>query len=115
MVAPITLARALREASVWLYPTDVAETFCIIAIKARAAGCIPVTSALGALPQTAAGGILLPPPLGEVDELYAQAFVDAAVQSVAASDMERLRMSQEAMETYDIRGVVRQWAVLLDA
>ena len=114
MVAPVDLARAFQAASVWLYPTDVEETFCIIAIKALAAGCLPVTSALGALPETARGGILLAPPRGDENGTYDDAFVRAAVQAVEVSDAERARISQRAIAEYDIRGVGRLWQELID-
>lgn len=47
------LAEIMKETSVWAYPcTDPRETFCITAVKAQAAGCVPVVTLLGALEET---------------------------------------------------------------
>lgn len=47
------LAEKMKEISIWTYPcTTDTETFCITAIKAQAAGMIPVTTRIGALEET---------------------------------------------------------------
>lgn len=55
-----TLAREMMTAKVHAYPTAFTETFCISAVEAQAAGCVPVTSTVAALPETARWGILIP-------------------------------------------------------
>jgi len=70
------LAKAFLAARVWGYPTDFPETSCITAMEAQAAGCVPVCTALAALPETVKHGILIAPenPLG------VRVFVDACVK-----------------------------------
>jgi tetratricopeptide (TPR) repeat protein len=77
-VSQLELARRLEQARILAYPNHYAETFCIAAIEAQAAGCPVVTSALGALLQTVGdGGICIP---GDpYSAAYQDAFVDACV------------------------------------
>jgi glycosyltransferase involved in cell wall biosynthesis len=53
------LADEMGKARVWGYPTAFLETSCIGAMEARACGLPMVTSALGALKETALTGLLL--------------------------------------------------------
>lgn len=56
------LAQAHLAAMVWCYPTAFLETSCITAMEAQMAGAIPVTTKIGALPETVRAGTLLDPP-----------------------------------------------------
>lgn len=49
------LALIMQKTSIWAYPCNYlgwTETFCITAVKCQAAGCIPVTTRIGALNET---------------------------------------------------------------
>ena len=47
------LASIMQSTSIWAYPCNsLGETYCITAVKCQAAGCIPVTTRIGALNET---------------------------------------------------------------
>ena len=75
-VGPVSqpaLARSLKEALVFAYPSTFPETFCTSAIEAMAAGCLAVVGDLGALGETTKGlAELVPVP--DDRGLYAEAF-----------------------------------------
>lgn len=60
------LAREFMKSQFWLYPSTDAfgepwhETFCITALEAQAAGCIPIFPAVGALPERLEYGYMSP-------------------------------------------------------
>ncbi len=93
------LAARLQQARVLAYPNHYAETFCIAAIEAQAAGCAVVTSQLGALPETVGdAGICLP---GDPrSAAYQDAFVGACV---------RLLTDDEVWQPMSGRASARAW------
>jgi glycosyltransferase involved in cell wall biosynthesis len=51
-VNQVELARHMAKCSIWAYPTDFMETFCITALEMQMSGVIPLTSNLAALQET---------------------------------------------------------------
>jgi tetratricopeptide (TPR) repeat protein len=98
-VPQFELAQRLTEARVLAYPNHYAETFCIAAIEAEAAGCAVVTTRLGALPETVGdGGVCIP---GQPqDAAYQEAFVAACV---------RLLTNDDAWQAMSTRALDRAW------
>jgi glycosyltransferase involved in cell wall biosynthesis len=95
------LARAFLSAEILCYPNTFAETSCITAMEAQAAGCVPVTSALAALKETVADtGVLVSETPGSPE--YIDAYVDAVCgllsnpdQLTSLSTAGRTRASRE--------------------
>lgn len=50
-LGPDALFSLLRSAGVLPYPCNVPETFCLAVLEAQAAGCLPIVSPLGVLPE----------------------------------------------------------------
>jgi glycosyltransferase involved in cell wall biosynthesis len=77
------LARELRNVALLAYPNIFPETSCIVAMEAMAAGCLIVTSDLGALAETTAGfAQLVPMRPGAAG--YGTEFVEAVHADLAA-------------------------------
>ena len=73
------LSAEMQQAKILAYPNTFKETSCIVVMEAQASGCVPVTSALGALPETVGEcGIALEGSPGEGD--YDERFVAECVK-----------------------------------
>ncbi len=83
------LAREFMRAGFWLYPTYFSETYCITAVEAQLAGCIPVTNHLAALAETAKSGIFVD---GDPKEPDVQtAFADELIKWMQKPSVEQIR------------------------
>jgi len=72
------LAQEMVDCKIMAYPNTFAETSCIAAMEAQAAGCVVVTSDLGALPETVGPhGFFIAGKPGE--ESYDKHFIDKCV------------------------------------
>lgn len=109
-VSHAELHEAMRRAGVWAYPhfaggpdaeTPSPETFCITAVKMCAAGCYPVTTNVGALPQVLCGGVMV----DATKETWKDEFVERVVDVLELSAQgllvgERASMRWRALERY---------------
>lgn len=69
----------------WAYPTEFHETYCISAVKAQAAGCLPVTTNVGALSETVVKGTVIFTNKIYTDLSAQDEFVDALVSTLKTS------------------------------
>ncbi len=78
------LARELQAVTALAYPNSFPETSCIALLEALASGCRVITSALGALPETAAGHARFIT-IGRTREEYLHDFIAATVEVLQES------------------------------
>ena len=119
------IAREFGRASVWFYPTDFAETFCTNAVKARAAGCVPVCTPFAGLLESAQCDFtryVEMPGVGELEdptaepaafEAYAERALFAIESALSIGEGDREAMSEQAIMKYRIESVMPAWEELL--
>lgn len=113
-VGQVELAKAFRASKVWAYPTWFSETFCITALEAQAAGCVPVTSAIAALKETVKQGILIDPP--NTSDEYTERFI-REVSKLLTDEQYRLSMCSgdfEAKHEHDWMEVAKEWDFIFE-
>lgn len=112
-LGPAELAVEFSKSGVWGYPTAFWETSCITAMEAQAAGCLVVTTPIGALTETVGNrGTMVREPPGT--PAYAAAYADAVVRLMTrGSDAERQALRAFARSHFDLEAVVARWAALL--
>lgn len=103
------LVQAQLEAEVMAYPCTYEELFCISAAECIAAGAIPVTTPLGALPTTVGdSGIILRKESGE----FKEAFVEAVVELLTNKDLAdsiRQKGRERMLNYYSWDYLANQW------
>jgi len=102
------LLTEFQKADLWLYPTNFNETFCMSALEAQMAGCLCITSAIGALNETVADrGVLIHEPYGTPD--YDEAILKAAREALSGR-LEGLRhKAREWAATRTWESVADSW------
>lgn len=92
------LAEEFAKAKVWSYPTNFTETYCVTALEAQAARCVPVTTDLAALKETVHSGMMLKPT--NTDPEYQSDFVACVIRLLKDEEL-RAPMAEAG----------RQWAI----
>ncbi|HUA21677.1 MAG TPA: glycosyltransferase [Bryobacteraceae bacterium] len=112
------VARQFLSAGIWAYPTAFSETSCITAMKAQAAGAIPVVIPSGAVDETVQFGAKtstsandypdrrVPPQVYEEWE----ALLISHLQNPAKLEQLRAEMAPAARERFAWETVARQWS-----
>jgi hypothetical protein len=115
------LAREFQRASALLYPTSFAECGCLTVAKARAAGCVPVTTKYAGLAETGdcpetvwvdmPGVGVVEDPTGDpaAFEAYEDRFVRGIVDAVKMDEAARSKMSEEAIAQFDLESILPRW------
>jgi len=99
-VSQTELAKELAGVAMLAYPNTFAETSCIAALEALAAGLLVVTSDLGALAETCGGWARLVAPAGSArtQEQFAIDFARAADQALTELQSDRARFFRQRFE-----------------
>lgn len=111
-----TIADEYRRAHVWPYVTAFGETFCSNAIKARAAGCVPVASPVAALAETAACDqtVFVDYKLDtEAEGDFLWRYFEGIKSALLTSDEARLAMADRSINQYELAAVLPVWKRIL--
>lgn len=98
------LHRAFEEASVWTYPCTGVETFCITALKAQLAGCLPVIIEGSGLQETVCSGLRC-----AQKEDYLFTLIQAFKQAEKLRIEERESIATRVREHYTWNRVALDW------
>jgi glycosyltransferase involved in cell wall biosynthesis len=104
------VAKEFLRSAIWTYPTNFTEISCITAMKAQAAGAIPVTSALAALNETVQHGYKIS--FSILDARTQKSFVQIVADLLLNPEkQEKLRkpMREWALAYFDWKVVAQQW------
>jgi glycosyltransferase involved in cell wall biosynthesis len=109
------LAREMLESGVWAYPTWFAETSCITAMEAQAAGLRMVTTPIAALNETVGDrGTMIPGDWKSAD--FQNRFLDAAVTALLKDgDADRLELQLYATEHFGWDDLAKDWDNLFNS
>lgn len=105
------LVKEQLTSEIMAYPTNYYECFCISAMECMAAGAVPITSDLGALPTTVGeGGVVLSNSKLDTD------FVDSVVELLTNSKkLEAYRKKGRSIaQKHDWKAVVNDWVALIE-
>lgn len=98
------LITLMKKSSIWAYPCDFLETFCITGVKMQAAGVVPVVVKIGALEETVNYGYSCSK-LNEFEDLIFSALDNIDLWT----DQKREEMANSTIEKWKWENVVDIW------
>lgn len=109
MVGHKKLAESFLTSQFWLYPCYFEEISCITAMKAQAAGAMPITSTVGALKETVQFGYRHEGDLCRKEEQ--DKWANKAIEMIGngPSVVDATKMRKWALETYSWAKVAKDW------
>jgi hypothetical protein len=123
-VAHEELSHHLADACIFFYPNTWEETSCVSLIEAMRSGCIPITSDIGALPETSLGLGVSVPMTGHTtsrgwipDDAFIERFADRTVELLNCFDSDLLNyqaVSAQACAHYDWTAIRNTWYEYLE-
>ena len=99
------LAHEFLSSEFWTYPCTFDETFCITALKAQAAGCVPVVIRRAALTETVTTGYACTT-TKEYPALLLRAMTEAFC---AETPVQLAKRQEEVLHTYSWRTIAADW------
>ncbi|OGY19113.1 MAG: hypothetical protein A2900_01215 [Candidatus Chisholmbacteria bacterium RIFCSPLOWO2_01_FULL_50_28] len=113
-VSQPSLAIELMKSRIFMYPNSLPETSSITTIEARCAGCVIVTTALGALPESAEGNILIHG--RPYQNNYRDAFVEKTILAMSNKPIANHISSHNlsSKRHYDWRTIALEWIALFN-
>lgn len=114
-VGHIELAQAMQKTSIWAYPCNTyAETFCITATKCQAAGCIPITTRIGALNETVHVEAPSMPIIKNEDDVnqYIRLLLETMERAGTSDTIEERKKYIEFAKTFSWSNCVKKWLEL---
>lgn len=117
-IGHLDVARQFLSAGIWAYPTVSPETSCITAMKAQAAGALPVVIPSGALDETVEFGIKTSTSANDYPcrrlphRVYEEweALLISSLRDPAKIEPLRARMAAAARQDFAWETVAREWA-----
>lgn len=103
----------LMSSGLWLYPTHFTEISCITAMKAQAAGAVPVTMTIAALDETVRHGYKIIFPIADTRSV--KAFENITVDLLTNHEKQekiRVPMMRWAKDFFDWSLVAKEWDAL---
>lgn len=105
---------AFEQAHIFVYPSVFEETFCLSLAEGMSAGCLPVYSSFGAVPEISGGrGFMYGAPTDH--EEHAKLFaknLDEAIQLVLSGNWDPTEQIEYINNKYSWDAIAQQWAQL---